>query len=82
MAICRADCGLRYAARRLAKLVRSVTMKRGHSDPALLHAFFDTGRTEANLVDAVVVIGDKTISNYLHAGTHIRVDFPAVPALI
>lgn len=65
----------------LARLVRSIAKERGHSDPALLQAFFDAGWTEGNLVDAIVVIGDKTISNYLHATTRIPVDFPAAPAL-
>ena len=65
----------------LARLVRSIAKERGHSDPALLQAFFDAGWTEGNLVDAIVVIGDKTTSNYLHATTRIPVDFPAAPAL-
>lgn len=66
----------------LAKLVKNIVERRGHSDPALVQAFFDAGWTEANLVDAIVVVGDKTISNYLHATTRIPVDFPAAPVLI
>ena len=65
----------------LARLVRSIASERGHSDPALVQAFFDAGWTEANLVDAIVVIGDKTVTNYLHATTRVPVDFPAAPAL-
>ena len=65
----------------LAQLARSITQKRGHADPVLVEAFFAAGWNEANLVDAIVVIGDKTISNYLHATTQIPVDFPAAPAL-
>lgn len=34
-----------------------------------------------NLVDAIVVTGDKTVTNYLHATTKIPVDFTAAPAL-
>jgi uncharacterized peroxidase-related enzyme len=65
----------------LARLVRSIATERGHADPALVQAFFDAGWTEGNLVDAIVVIGDKTVTNYLHGTTKVPVDFPAAPAL-
>lgn len=65
----------------LARLVKSAAERRGHAAPELIDAFFAAGYTEANLVDAVVVIGDKTITNYLHALTRVPVDFPAAPAL-
>lgn len=65
----------------LAKLVRNITLERGHADPALVQAFFAAGWTKANLVDAIVAIGDKTISKFLHAATKVPVDFPPAPAL-
>ena len=65
----------------LAKLVRSITVNRGHADQALVDAFFAAGWTKEHLVDVIVLIGDKTISNYLHATTLVPVDFPAAPAL-
>ena len=65
----------------LAKLVKSAAERRGHAAPELVDAFFAAGHTEAKLVDAVVVIGDKIITNYLHALTQVPVDFPAAPAL-
>lgn len=65
----------------LARLVRDITVERGHADPARVQAFFEAGWTKENLVDAIVVIGDKTISNYLHGTTQVPVDFPAAPAL-
>lgn len=65
----------------LAKLVKSAAENRGHAAPALIDAFFAAGYTEGNLVDTVVVIGDKIITNYLHALTQVPVDFPAAPAL-
>jgi AhpD family alkylhydroperoxidase len=65
----------------LAKLVKSIATERGHGDPALVQAFFDAGWTPENLVDVIVVIGDKTVTNYLHATTQVPVDFPAAPAL-
>jgi AhpD family alkylhydroperoxidase len=65
----------------LAKLVRNIAVERGHADPARVQAFFDAGWTPENLVDAIVVVGDKTVTNYLHATTQVPVDFPPAPAL-
>ncbi|CAG2145493.1 carboxymuconolactone decarboxylase family protein [Cupriavidus plantarum] len=65
----------------LARLTRNIALNRGHADPALVDAFFDAGWTKGNLVDAIVVIGDKTVTNYLHATTQVPVDFPAAPKL-
>ncbi|MCV2421657.1 carboxymuconolactone decarboxylase family protein [Paucibacter sp. DJ2R-2] len=65
----------------LAKLVRNITLERGHAAPALVQAFFAAGWTEANLVDALVVVGDKMVSNFLHGSTQIPVDFAAAPSL-
>lgn len=65
----------------LTRLVHNVASKRGHADRGILQAFFDAGWNEGNLVDVMIVIGDKTISNYLHSTTEIPVDFPAAPPL-
>ncbi|REE87732.1 carboxymuconolactone decarboxylase family protein [Cupriavidus plantarum] len=65
----------------LARLTRNIALNRGHADPALVDAFFDAGWTKGNLVDAIVVIGDKTVTNYPHATTQVPVDFPAAPKL-
>ncbi len=65
----------------LAKLVKNIAIERGHADPARMQAFFDAGWTQENLVDTIVVIGDKTVTNYLHGTTKVPVDFPAAPAL-
>ncbi|MFJ1255454.1 carboxymuconolactone decarboxylase family protein [Cupriavidus sp. CuC1] len=65
----------------LAQLVKNIAANRGHAGAALVDAFFAAGWTKANLVDAIVVIGDKTVTNYLHATTRVPVDFPAAPQL-
>jgi len=65
----------------LAKLVKSTTENRGHADAAILADFFAAGYTEENLIDTVIVIGDKIITNYLHALTNIPVDWPLAPEL-
>jgi AhpD family alkylhydroperoxidase len=65
----------------LARLTRNITENRGRADQTLVEAFFAAGWTKENLVDAIVIIGDKTTSNYLHSTTKVPVDFPAAPAL-
>ena len=65
----------------LARLTKSVVESRGHIDPVLLDGFFASGWTKENLVDAIVIMGDKTVSNYLHGVTKVPVDFPPAPAL-
>jgi uncharacterized peroxidase-related enzyme len=65
----------------LARLVKSMATERGHAEPALVDAFFAAGWTRENLVDVIVVIGDKTVTNYLHGVTQVPVDFPAAPKL-
>lgn len=65
----------------LARLVKNIAENRGHAEPSLVDAFLAAGWTQGNLVDAIVVIGDKTVTNYLHATTQVPVDFPAAPAL-
>lgn len=65
----------------LARLSQGIVQSRGHVDQALVEAFFAAGWTKENLVDVIVAIGDKTVTNYLHATTRIPVDFPAAPQL-
>jgi AhpD family alkylhydroperoxidase len=65
----------------LAALAKSFVENHGKPDAALVNQFFEAGYTNENLVDAIVVMGDKVITNYLHGVTKIPVDFPAAPAL-
>jgi AhpD family alkylhydroperoxidase len=65
----------------LARLVKNIAVERGHADPARVQAFFDAGWTQENLVDTIVVVGDKTVTNYLHGTTKVPVDFPAAPQI-
>jgi AhpD family alkylhydroperoxidase len=65
----------------LARLTRSVVERRGHADPALVEAFFAAGWDKGHLVDTIVAIGDRTVTNFLHGVTRVPVDFPAAPKL-
>jgi AhpD family alkylhydroperoxidase len=66
----------------LAKLTRNIALNRGQADQSLVEAFFAAGWTKENLVDTIVTIGDKTVTNYLHGTTKVPVDFPAAPKIV
>ena len=65
----------------LAKLARNITENRGATDAAVLENFFEAGWTKENLIDTIVLVGDKTISNYIHSTTKVPVDFPLATPL-
>ena len=65
----------------LAKFVKDTTIQRGKPAQANVEAFLNAGYTKANLVDTLIVIGDKIISNFLHGVGQFPVDFPAAVEL-
>ena len=65
----------------LVKLAKNITETKGKADSALVDNFFAAGYNEGSLADLIVLIGDKTIMNYLHNLTEVPVDFPLAPAL-
>jgi uncharacterized peroxidase-related enzyme len=69
----------KYAA--LASFVKETTINRGRPSQNATDALFEAGYTKANLVDVMMIIGDKIISNYLHNVTQIPVDWPEVPQI-
>lgn len=60
----------------LVKFTTSVVKNRGRASVDAKEAFFNAGYTEAYLIDVVIIIGDKTISNYIHNLTNIEIDWP------
>jgi uncharacterized peroxidase-related enzyme len=60
----------------LVKLAASVVTNRGKASKETVDAFFAAGYTEANLIDVVIVIGDKIIMNFIHNLTELPIDFP------
>jgi len=63
----------------LAEFVKETSATHGEPSADTVEALFEAGYTEANLIDILIVIGDKTISNYLHKITQLPIDFPAAP---
>lgn len=64
----------------LAKLAKNITENRGRTDEDVLNDYFAAGYTKANLIDTISLVGDKTISNYIHSTTQVPVDFPVAPS--
>jgi alkylhydroperoxidase family enzyme len=61
--------------------VKSVAENRGKVSDDERAELLDAGFTQENVVDIVIAVGDKIITNYLHNITEIPVDFPAAPAI-
>lgn len=60
----------------LVQFTASVVEYRGKISNEAKEAFFNAGYSEGNLIDALIIIGDKTISNYLHNITGLEIDWP------
>jgi uncharacterized peroxidase-related enzyme len=65
----------------LAGFVRNIVENRSKPDAEYVEKLFEAGYTKAQLIDIIMVIGDKVISNFLHGTTQIPIDFPEAPAL-
>jgi uncharacterized peroxidase-related enzyme len=65
----------------LANFTAEAVKNRGKVTDLDKEAFFAAGYNEANMIDVVVLIGDKIISNYIHNLTGFEIDFPIAPEL-
>jgi len=65
----------------LAKLAKNMTENRGATSNEVIDNFFSAGWTKENLIDTIVLVGDKTITNYLHKTTQVPIDFPVAQPL-
>jgi uncharacterized peroxidase-related enzyme len=65
----------------LVKLAGAIAANRGKVSDTLLQSFLDAGYTKEHLIDVIVNVGEKTITNFLHNVTDIPVDFPVAPVL-
>ncbi len=65
----------------LARFTLSSMENRGKIGRELIDDFFQLGFTEANLIDVAILIGDKTISNFIHNMAGFPIDFPIAEKL-
>jgi uncharacterized peroxidase-related enzyme len=66
----------------LAAYVKSAVENRSKPSQQATEDLFAAGYTKAQLIDVIMVIGDKIISNLVHGATQVPVDFPAAPELV
>ena len=65
----------------LAKFAKNVTENRGRTDANILENLLNAGYTKGSVIDIISLVGDKTISNYIHNTTQVPVDFPVAQPL-
>jgi len=65
----------------LVKFTAAAVENRGKVSEEIKDEFFKAGYTEANMIDVIIVVGDKVISNYIHNLTDFAIDFPLAPEL-
>ncbi|MFA6456124.1 MAG: carboxymuconolactone decarboxylase family protein [Bacteroidota bacterium] len=65
----------------LATFAHDVTLHRGKPSSKTLQNFFAAGYNEANLIDVIILIGEKTISNLLYGVMQFPIDFPLAPQM-
>ncbi|GAB5410316.1 MAG: peroxidase-related enzyme [Balneolaceae bacterium] len=69
----------KYSA--LANFVRNAVINRSKPSEEATETLFEAGYSKANLVDIIMVIGDKMISNFIHGTTNVPIDFPQAQPL-
>lgn len=65
----------------LVKFAKETTVKKGKPSQEAINNFLAAGYSKESIVDTIIVIGDKIVSNYLHGIGGFEVDFPAAQAL-
>lgn len=60
----------------LVKFTAAVVNNKGIVSIELKGEFFAAGYSEANLIDVIMVVGDKIISNYINNLAGFEIDFP------
>lgn len=65
----------------LSSVTESIVTNRGSISESDKIEFFEAGYNEANLIDIIFAISEKTISNYLHNIAQFEIDFPKAPEL-
>ena len=65
----------------LAKFARNVAINRGATTTETVENFYAAGYTKGSLADAIILIGEITITNYFHKTTEVPVDFPVAQTL-
>ena len=60
----------------LVQFAKEIVENKGEVSEGVKANFFDEGYNTENLVDVLMTVGDKIITNYLFALVKVRIDFP------
>ncbi|MCL7752397.1 carboxymuconolactone decarboxylase family protein [Polaribacter sp. Z022] len=65
----------------LAKFAKSVAINRGAATQETVENLYAAGYTKGSIADAILLVGEITITNYFHKTTEVPVDFPVAQTL-
>lgn len=65
----------------MVNLSKSIVENKGHADPNAVDQFIEAGYTKANLIDVIMLIGLRSITNYVYAITNVEIDWPLATEL-
>ncbi|CCG53610.1 Putative peroxidase [Flavobacterium indicum GPTSA100-9 = DSM 17447] len=65
----------------LVNLTKEIVEHKGETSQEAKENFFNEGYTTENLIDVVMTVGDKIITNYLFAIVKVPIDFPEPQAI-
>ena len=65
----------------LAKFASSVALNRGAATQESVENLYAAGYTKGSLADAILLIGEITVTTYFHRTTEVPVDFPVAQSL-
>lgn len=65
----------------LAAVAKNITENRGKTEATFVADFLAAGYNKGNLIDVISLVGDKTISNYIHSTFQFPIDFPEAQPL-
>lgn len=66
----------------LAEFTLATVSNKGNVSEEGKNKFFTAGYSESNMIDVVIIIGDKIISNYIHNLAGFEIDFPLAKELL
>lgn len=66
----------------LAEFAAETAINRGKPSESTVQALLSAGYSRESVIGSILMIGEITVTNYLHGITKVTVDFPAVPSLV
>ncbi len=65
----------------MARYAREAVQNYGHASQEIVDNLYEQGYSAENLMDIILVIADKVVTNYYSSVAQVPIDFPAAPAL-